>query len=108
MTRTCDIGNCGRQTHKQSPYCPKHRTRIARHGDPHFTEWGTADQYDVELIIRERRPAQGLTRLERVLVAKGLTDKGASEAEIAELLSVDTRTVRRWRAANRTANQSAA
>ena len=103
MSRACQIDDCGRATHKQSPYCPKHRMRIARHGDPDFTEWGTADEYDVELIVRERRPAHGLSRLERVLVARGLTARGASEAEIAELLNVDRRTVRRWRAAARPA-----
>ncbi|MEU8525293.1 helix-turn-helix domain-containing protein [Streptomyces sp. NPDC048629] len=84
-----------------------HRTRINRHGDPHFTEWGTADEYDVDLIVRERRPAEGLTRLERVLVARGLTKRGASEAEIAEIVQVDPRTVRRWRAADREHNTAA-
>ena len=103
MIRLCQIDDCRRETHKQSPYCPKHRTRISRHGDPDFTEWGTADEYDVELIVRERRPAYGLTRLERVLVARGLTARGVSEAEIAEIVRVDRRTVRRWRAAARPA-----
>jgi hypothetical protein len=107
MSRRCQIDDCRREAHKQSPYCPKHRTRINRHGDPHFTEWGTADEYDVELIVRERRPVDGLTRLERVLVARGLTARGASEAEIAEIVRVDPRTVRRWRSADRQSTPAA-
>ncbi|MYX67292.1 MULTISPECIES: hypothetical protein [unclassified Streptomyces] len=55
------------------------------------------------LIVTERRPAHGLTRLERVLVARGLTERAVPAAEIARIVGVDKRTVERWRASDRAA-----
>ncbi|HEY9370409.1 helix-turn-helix domain-containing protein [Streptomyces sp.] len=59
--------------------------------------WQTADEYDVELIVREARPVEGLTRLERVLVARGLTERAVPGEEIARIVGVTPRTVWRWR-----------
>lgn len=80
-----------------------HRHRIARHGDPDFTEWTVADDTDVALIVEQARPSQGLTRRERVLVARGLTGQGLPASEIARILGVTERTVYRWRAEDRPA-----
>jgi len=98
MTRYCRITNCTNPPRAGRRICHKHRARLTRHHDPHYTEWTVADDYDVQLIIAEQRPAQGLTRLERVLVAQGLTQLGLHAEEIARILAVTPRTVYRWRA----------
>jgi len=98
---TCRIEGCDRQRARHRTICERHHQRIRRWGDPHFTQWGTADETDVELIVTERRPANGLTRLERVLVARGLTERAVPAAEIARIVGVDKRTVERWRASGR-------
>jgi hypothetical protein len=95
--RHCRINHCTNTPRPGRRICFKHRTRITRHGDPDFTEWGVADDYDVATIIREQRPADGLTRLERVRVAQGLTQLGLPAEEIARILAVTPRTVYRWR-----------
>lgn len=59
--------------------------------------WREADDYDVELIIRERRAAGDLTRLERVMVARGLHGR-LPGTEIARIVGVTPRTVWRWAA----------
>ncbi|QCX81191.1 hypothetical protein C9F11_38040 [Streptomyces sp. YIM 121038] len=59
--------------------------------------WRDADDYDVDLIVRERRPAGDLTRLERVLVARGLHGQ-LPGTEIARIVGVTPRTVWRWAA----------
>jgi len=97
MHRHCRITNCTTTARPGRRLCSKHKQRIALHGDPHFTEWTVADDHDVQLIIAEQRPAQGLTRLERVLVAQGLTTQGLPAEEIARILGVTPRTVYRWR-----------
>lgn len=96
--RRCRITDCTTPARPGRRICHKHRTRIALHGDPHFTTWSVADERDVAAIIREARPTQGLTRLERVLVAQGLTEHGLPAAEIARILGVHPRSVYRWRA----------
>jgi hypothetical protein len=96
--RHCHINDCTNEARSGRRVCGLHRQRIWRHGDPHFTEWGVADDYDVAAIIREQRPAPGLTRLERVKVAHGLTGLGLPAEEIARILAVTPRTVYRWRA----------
>lgn len=101
--RHCLITDCGNPPRPGRRICFKHRTRLTRHGDPHFTEWTVADDHDVAAIIREQRPAPGLTRLERVKVAHGLTGLGLPAEEIARILSVTPRTVYRWRARSRAA-----
>ncbi|MEU5900629.1 helix-turn-helix domain-containing protein [Streptomyces venezuelae] len=59
--------------------------------------WTEADEFDVEIIVREKRAAEGLTRLERVLVARGLTERQVPGDEIARIVGVSPRTVWRWR-----------
>ncbi|GGS41292.1 hypothetical protein GCM10010221_45100 [Streptomyces parvus] len=101
MNRQCSVDGCTRQARPQRRLCHGHRARVARYGDPHFTQWGTADPVDVELIVTEQRPAEGLTRLERVLVARGLTERQVPAAEVARIVGVDKRTVERWRSRDR-------
>ncbi len=96
--RHCRITNCTKPPRRRCHYCYSHLRRRRLYGDFHFTQWGTADDTDVQTIIREQRPAEGLTRLERVLVAQGLTNPGLPAAEIARILTVTPRTVYRWRA----------
>lgn len=104
MTRTCRIVGCTTQAAKGRTVCGRHQTRIRRHGDPHFTQWTAADPTDVETLVRSPRPGAGITRLERVLVARGLTTvRHMSAAQIADLLGVTPRTVHRWRASARNA-----
>ncbi|MFG2676982.1 hypothetical protein [Streptomyces sp. NPDC048445] len=100
-TATCRIKDCGRPRAHYRTICQTHRQRIRKWGDPHFTQWGTADMQDVELIARDRRPAEGLTRLERVLVARGLTARQVPAHEVARIVGVEQRTVERWRAKDR-------
>lgn len=96
--RHCRITHCTNTAIPGRRLCTKHKQRIALHGDPDFTEWTVADEHDVAAIIREQRPAAGLTRLERVKVAQGLTDHGLPAGEIARILGVHPRSVYRWRA----------
>ncbi|MFE3031535.1 helix-turn-helix domain-containing protein [Streptomyces canus] len=97
MRRPCRITDCRNPARTGRNICDRHRTRITRHGNPHHTEWSVADDHDVAAIIREQRPAPGLTRLERVKVAHGLTNHGLPAAEIARIVGVQPRTVYRWR-----------
>jgi DNA-directed RNA polymerase specialized sigma24 family protein len=98
--RHCRITDCPTPAAK-CRLCYRHYHRIRRYGDPNFTQWTVADDTDVQLIIAEQRPAAGLTRLERVLVAQGLTAQGLTADEIARILSVTPRTIHRWRARTR-------
>lgn len=95
--RHCRIDHCPNPPRPSRRLCSKHQTRIAHHGDPHFTTWTVADEHNVATIIREARPAHGLTRLERVMVAQGLTEHGLPATEIARILGVHPRSVYRWR-----------
>ncbi|MFF9624235.1 helix-turn-helix domain-containing protein [Streptomyces griseosporeus] len=65
--------------------------------------WSTADDYDIELVVHDRLPDWGLTRLGRRIAARQLTERNASVEEISELIGVDPRTVYRWRAEDRQA-----
>jgi DNA-directed RNA polymerase specialized sigma24 family protein len=107
MTRLCRITNCPKAARPGRRLCDLHRVRLYRHRNPHFTTWTVADDTDVAAIIREQRPAPGLTRLERVLVARGLTAHGLPAEEIARILGVTPRTVYRWRSKARTDPQTA-
>jgi DNA-directed RNA polymerase specialized sigma24 family protein len=98
MPQPCRITNCHKPARPGRHICDLHRTRITRHHNPDFTTWTVADNHDVAAIIRAQRPAPGLTRLERVLVAQGLTAHGLPAEEIARILNVHPRTVYRWRA----------
>jgi DNA-directed RNA polymerase specialized sigma24 family protein len=101
--RPCRIEGCGRAAAHHKTVCHLHHRRLVRYGDPHFTQWTAADEHDVDVVARERRPVSGLTRLEQRLVALKLTAADASAAEIADLLGVSPRTVHRWRANERQA-----
>ncbi|WP_331728754.1 hypothetical protein OG693_39285 (plasmid) [Streptomyces sp. NBC_01259] len=103
-TSTCRIKDCGRPRAHHRTICQTHRQRIRKWGDPHFTQWGTADMQDVELIAKEQRPAEGLTRLERVLIARDLTARRVPAREVARIVGVEQRTVERWRAKDREAS----
>lgn len=102
-TVDCRIDDCENPRAHHRTVCQTHRQRIRKWGDPHFSQWGTADMQDVELIVRERRPAAGLTRLERVLIAHGLTERQVPAHEVARIVGVNQRTVERWRAKDRKA-----
>mgnify|MGYP001612675365 CR=1 FL=1 len=97
ITRPCRITDCPKPARTGRHLCDLHRLRLYRHRDPHFTTWTVADDHDVQALIREQRPADGLTRLERVKVAQGLTEHGLPAHEIARILNVTERTVYRWR-----------
>jgi hypothetical protein len=97
MTRRCRITDCPKPARRNCHYCYAHLRRRRLYGNFHFTQWGTADDHDVATIIREQRPAGGLTRLERIQVAQGLTGLGLPADEIARILGVTPRTVYRWR-----------
>ena len=97
--RHCRITNCPRNAAPRRTLCWTHKRRIAHYGNPDFTHWTVADDHDVATIIREQRPAEGLTRLERVKVGQGLSSLGLPAHEIARILNVTERTVYRWRAA---------
>lgn len=98
MTRHCRITDCPTPTAKRRNVCHRHYNRIRRYGDPHFTTWTVADEHDVQTVIQQQQPAPGLTRLERILVARGLTQRDVPAEEIARILDVTPRTVYRWRA----------
>lgn len=65
--------------------------------------WQTADDYDIELVVEDRLPDWGLTRLGRRIAARRLAEREAPVEEVAELIGVDPRTVYRWRAEDRKA-----
>lgn len=96
-TRRCRITGCTTNARPGRHLCSKHLQRITHYGDPNFTQWTTANQDEIDLAIREARPVEGLTCLERVLVAQGLTKRGTTAREIARILNVTPRTVYRWR-----------
>lgn len=95
--RHCRITDCPKPARPGRRICDLHRVRLYRHRDPDFTTWTVADDHDVQTLIQQRRPAEGLTRLERVKVARGLTGLGLPAHEIARILGVTERTVYRWR-----------
>jgi DNA-binding CsgD family transcriptional regulator len=98
VTRPCRITGCTTPARDRRTVCHKHRHRLRRHGDPHFTTWTHADPDEVDLLIHNPRPVEGLTRLEQRLIAAGLTKRQIPAEEIARLLHVTPRTVYRWRA----------
>ncbi|MGY5127349.1 helix-turn-helix domain-containing protein [Streptomyces nigrescens] len=99
--RECSIDDCTTTAAPRRTVCHKHRTRLNRYGDPDFTQWTVADDLDVQLLIEQQRVPSGATRLERRLIALGLSDRGMSAARVAEVVAVDPRTVHRWRAKTR-------
>jgi DNA-binding CsgD family transcriptional regulator len=98
--RHCRIDHCLNRPLTGRRLCARHKKRIALHGDPDFHTWQVADDHDIQTVIQQQRPTEGLTRLERVRVAQGLTALGLPAEEIARILAVTPRTVYRWRARN--------
>lgn len=96
MNRQCCEPGCGKAAEQYRPVCRgcRERQHLARNPQPRA--WGPADETDVALIVEQPRPVDGLTRLERVLVARGI-DRRLPAAEIARVVGVSTRTVYRWR-----------
>lgn len=105
--RKCRIQGCGQPSAHHRTVCHRHKTRLVRHGDPHFTTWTVADDTDVAIAASRREIPEGATRLERRLVAVQLTRSGASAAEIARIAGVTPRTVVRWRTDPRTRQDAA-
>lgn len=97
MTRLCRHGGCTNQTPPQSRQCNSCRHRAYRARHPRESAWAPADETDVQLIVEVPRPVEGLTRLERVLIARGLTERDMTAEEIARVVGVSKRTVHRWR-----------
>ncbi|WP_372344659.1 helix-turn-helix domain-containing protein [Streptomyces sp. KL116D] len=63
----------------------------------------TADDFEVELVVAERQPATGLTKLEQRMVTRQLRRQDVPGTEIARIVGVDPRTVWRWLAEDRKA-----
>jgi hypothetical protein len=101
--RPCRITGCTKTAEHHRTVCRMHRSRIRRHGDPGFSQWGTADPDDVELAASDRILLPGMTRLERIQLGLKLTAARTSAAEIARIVGVTPRTIHRWRAADRNA-----
>ncbi|MFI0156164.1 helix-turn-helix domain-containing protein [Streptomyces lydicus] len=101
MPRPCRIDDCPRMALPRRTVCSTHRERIRNWGDPDFTQWTVADDMDVRLLVEQQRVPDGATRLERRLIGVGLSARGMSAAQVAEVVGVDSRTVHRWRASAR-------
>ena len=96
MNRPCRFG-CGRPARPSRHVCNPCRNRQWRERNPRESTWQDADETDVELIVSDPRPVEGLTRLERVMVARGLYGRLPGD-EIARVVGVTPRTVWRWAA----------
>ena len=70
--------------------------------------WAVVDETDVQLIVEAPRPVEGLTRLERVLIARGLNGRDMTAEQIAVVVGVTPRTVYRWRRTEPAAARAAA
>ncbi|MFE7780328.1 helix-turn-helix domain-containing protein [Streptomyces nigrescens] len=99
--RPCSIDDCTTSAAPRRTVCHKHRTRLNRYGDADFTQWTVADDMDVKLLIEQQRVPDGATRLERRLIAVGLSERGLSAERVADIVAVAPRTVHRWRAKTR-------
>jgi hypothetical protein len=96
VTRPCRETGCGKEAEQYRPVCRGCRGRQETARNPQPRAWGPADDTDVQLIVEAPRPVAGLTRLERVLIARGI-DRRLPAKEIARVVGVSTRTVYRWR-----------
>ncbi|WP_420032294.1 hypothetical protein ACN2WE_05375 [Streptomyces sp. cg28] len=97
MNRICRNETCNNSARPGRHVCDPCRGRKWRAWARESGAWSDADEYDVELIVRDARPVEGLTRLERVLVARGLTEREVPAEEIARIVGVTPRSVYRWR-----------
>lgn len=96
MSRPCRLG-CGRPARPSRRVCNPCRNQQWRERHPYQSTWADAEPADVELIARDPRPVEGLTRLERVMVARELHGRIPGD-EIALVVGVTPRTVWRWAA----------
>ncbi|WP_206300748.1 helix-turn-helix domain-containing protein, partial [Streptomyces scopuliridis] len=60
------------------------------------------EPFNIDTAVNPRRPLPGMTSEERAAAGVQLTAHGLSARQIADIFSVTTRTVARWRAAART------
>lgn len=96
MNRICHLDDCANPARPGRRVCDPCRGRQWR--DRYRPSvWGDADDHDVELVVTEARPVEGLTRLEKVMVARGLTERDVPAEEIARIVGVTPRSVYRWR-----------
>ncbi|MGW7288976.1 helix-turn-helix domain-containing protein [Streptomyces sp. NPDC054847] len=98
-TRSCRETGCTRPPAPQRHICHGCRKRRQEERNPRPRTWFDADETDVQLIVEQPRRVEGLHRIERVLIARGLSAKQMSAERIAEVVGVSPRTVYRWRAA---------
>jgi hypothetical protein len=61
-------------------------------------QWQTADEEEVAVVVEDRLPDWGLTRLGRRIAARQLAERNVPVEEVADLIGVNPRTVYRWRA----------
>lgn len=101
-TRRCRTPECPNARYRHRTLCGRCIHRQHRYGHPQRNH-DDINHDDVDIVVRERRPAAGLTRAERQLVSRKLTANGLSAAEIARILCVNERTITRWRKADRVA-----
>lgn len=93
MNRICRHDGCTRECPPRQRQCGACRAR--RHRER--PAWKSADLADVALIVESPRPVAGLTRLERLLIARGLNGRDMTAEQIAAVIGVSPRTVYRWR-----------
>jgi hypothetical protein len=96
MSRPCRNDDCTNEARPGRHVCDPCRGRQWRDW-ARASSWTDADEHDVESIVREARPVDGLSRLERVMVARGLTERRVPAPEIARIVGVTPRCVYRWR-----------
>lgn len=97
MSRECRHDGCTNPAAPHVLQCNSCRHKAYRARHPRESAWAAADPTDVALIVEVPRPVEGLTRLERVLVARGLTKRDMTAQQIAAVCGVTPRTVYRWR-----------
>lgn len=93
MNRICRLDGCDRAARPGRHVCNRCRKRAWRQQKP---QW-EVDLADVEAIVSDPRPTDGLTRPERLLIAQGLTARAVPAGEIARIVGVTERSVYRWR-----------
>ncbi|MFE4867667.1 hypothetical protein [Streptomyces sp. NPDC056682] len=96
MTRQCATDDCGNPARPQRRQCDPCRNRQWRQRYRHGS-WRTKDDLDIAAIVAAPRPVDGLTKLERLVIAAKLTERDVPAEEIARVVGVTARTVVRWR-----------
>lgn len=96
MSRQCLTEGCGNPSRPQRRQCDPCRNRQWRERN-RVGSWQTKDDLDVAAVVAAPRPVDGLTKLERFVIARELTDRDIPAEEIARVVGVTPRTVVRWR-----------